>query len=115
MHHDYLWQVALLQLPQDVHPLLSLLCDGAGVQLPLELLRYGAQEVERLHGIDEGLTQGDGLCCKSTTLSSFFRAFSSKLLILLLEAYTVLTLFYRIQNRFPIFYKFFNTVVSSNT
>ena len=48
MHHC-LWQVELLQLPQEVHPLLSSFGEGADVQLPLEVLGDdGAQEAEGL-------------------------------------------------------------------
>ena len=38
MHHHCLWQVEFLQLPQEEHPLLSMLGEGAVVQFPLEVL-----------------------------------------------------------------------------
>jgi len=53
VHH----QVGLLQLPQEEHPLLSLLFDGANVQLLFEVLISGG---EGLHSVDRGVTQGDG-------------------------------------------------------
>ena len=47
VHHHCLWQVELLQLPQEVHPLLSSFGEGADVQLPLEVLGDdGAQEAD---------------------------------------------------------------------
>ena len=33
VHHHWLWQVVLLQLPQEVHPLLFLLGEGADVKV----------------------------------------------------------------------------------
>ncbi len=45
VHHHCLWQVEFLQLPQEVHPLLCLLGEGADIQLQLEVLGDdGAQE-----------------------------------------------------------------------
>ena len=35
LHHHCPWQVEFLQLPQEVHPLLGFLDEGADVQLPL--------------------------------------------------------------------------------
>lgn len=43
-------------------------------------MQGGAQEVEVLHSVDEAVTQGDGWGRKSTTISTVFRALSSKLL-----------------------------------
>ena len=61
MHHHRLWQVELLQLPQEEHPLLGFLCNGADVQLPLKVLGDdGSQEAAGLHNVDWGVTQGDG-------------------------------------------------------
>ena len=52
MHHHCLWQVELLQLPQEVQSLLGLFGDGADVQLPLEVLGDGgAQETRGLHSV----------------------------------------------------------------
>ena len=48
VHHHCLWQVEFLQLPQEVHPLLCLLDEGADVLLPFEVLGDdGTQEFER--------------------------------------------------------------------
>ncbi len=61
MHHHCLWQVELLQLLQEVHPLLCFFGEGADVQLPLEVLGYdGPQEEEGVHSVYWGVTQGDG-------------------------------------------------------
>ena len=61
MHHHCLWQVELLQLPQEVHPLLSSFGEGADVQLPLEVLGDdGPQEAEGLCSVDWGVSKGDG-------------------------------------------------------
>ena len=61
VHHHCLWQVELLQLPQEEHPLLGFLCDGADVQLPFKVLGDdGSQEAAGLHNVDCGATQGDG-------------------------------------------------------
>ncbi len=52
MHHYCRWQVELLQLPQEVHPLLGFFGEGADVQLPLEVLGYdGPQEAEGVHSV----------------------------------------------------------------
>ena len=60
MHHHRLWQVELPQLPQEVHPLLGFLGEGADVQLPLEVLgNDGTQEAEGLHRVNWGVTQDD--------------------------------------------------------
>ena len=57
VHHHCLWQVEFLQLPQEVHPLLCFLDEGADVQLPLEVLGDGSsQEAERLHSVNCGVT-----------------------------------------------------------
>src|SRR4029434_7971309 len=47
VHHHCLWQVELLQLPQEVYPLMCFFGEGDDVQLPLEVL-------------GSGWTQGDG-------------------------------------------------------
>ena len=61
VHHHCLWQVELLQLPQEVHSLLSYFGEGADVQLPLEVLGDdGAQKAEGLRSVDWGVSQGDG-------------------------------------------------------
>ena len=53
-------EVKLLQLPQEVHPLLDLLSDGADVLLPLEVLADdGSQEAEGLHRGHRGVTEDD--------------------------------------------------------
>src|SRR4029434_7943687 len=50
VHHHFLWQVELLQLPQEVHPLMCFFGEGDDVQLPLEVLGDdGAQKAEGLH------------------------------------------------------------------
>ena len=62
VHHHCLWQVELLQLPQEVHPLLSSFGEGADVQLPLEVLGDdGAVKAEGLRSVDWGVSQGDGI------------------------------------------------------
>ena len=38
MHHHRLWQVELLHLPQEVHPLLSLFVEITDILLSLEAL-----------------------------------------------------------------------------
>jgi len=80
VHRHCLWQVELLYLPQEVHPLLGLFGDGADVQLPLEVLSDGdAQETKGLAShrvMGEG---GAGLFKKPTTISTVLRALSSKL------------------------------------
>ena len=59
--------------------------EGADVQFPLEVLgEDSAQEAKRLHSVDWGVTQGDGVSgivffLKSTTISTVLRALSSKL------------------------------------
>ena len=61
VHHHRLWQVEFLQLPQEEHPLLCFFDEGAAVLLPFEVLGDdGAQEAERLHSSDWGVTQSDG-------------------------------------------------------
>ena len=61
MHHHFLWQVELLQLPQEVNPLLGSFDEGADVELPLEVLGDdGAQEAEGLRSVNWGVSQGDG-------------------------------------------------------
>ena len=50
-----------VQLPQEVHPLLCFLGEGADAQFPLEVLgEDSAQEVEGLHSVDWGVAHGDG-------------------------------------------------------
>ena len=50
VHHHCLWQVELLQLLQEEHPLLGFLCNGADVQLPFKVLGDdGSQESAGLH------------------------------------------------------------------
>jgi len=49
VHHHCTWQVEFLQLPQEEHP-----------QLPLEVRGDdSSQEVERLHSVNCGVTEGD--------------------------------------------------------
>ena len=60
VYRHCLWQVELLRLPQEVHPLLCFLGEGADVQFPLEVLgEDSAQEAEGLHSVDWEVTQGD--------------------------------------------------------
>lgn len=62
VHHCCLRQVKLLQLPQEVHPLMSFVDQRVNVQRPLEVLGDdSSQEVERVHSIDRGVTQYDGV------------------------------------------------------
>ena len=66
VHHHCPWQVEFLQLPQEVHPLLGFLDEGADVQLPLEVLGDdGSQKAEGLHSVNCGVTEGDGGRCSS--------------------------------------------------
>ena len=61
MHHHCLWQVEFLQLPQEVHPLLCFLCEGADVQFPLEVLGQDSkEEAGGLHSVDWRVAQDDG-------------------------------------------------------
>ena len=64
MPHYCLWQVELLQLPEEVHPLLCFLGERADVQFPLEVLgEDNAQEAKGLHSVDWEVAQGDGAEC----------------------------------------------------
>lgn len=57
VNHHCVWQVELLQLPQEIHPLLSLFDEVADVQLPLEVLGDdGAQGAAVLHSVWWGVT-----------------------------------------------------------
>ena len=82
MHHHRLWQVEILQLPQEEHPLLGFLCDG----FPFKVLGDdGSQETAGLHNVDCGATHrvmgvsGAGFFLKSATISTVFTALSSRL------------------------------------
>jgi len=69
-------------VPQDVHPLLGLLGDGADVQLPLEVLGDGgAQGTKGLHNVNWGVKQSDGAGRAGffSSISTVLRALSSKL------------------------------------
>ncbi|MEQ2311490.1 hypothetical protein AMECASPLE_020593 [Ameca splendens] len=74
-HHYCLWQAELLQLPQEVHSLQSLLGEGDDVQLPLKILSDdGAQESKGVHNSDWRVTQDDGGgwgCALSEVLDHF--------------------------------------------
>ena len=61
MEVHYHWQVELLQLLQEVPPLLCFLGEGADVQFSIEVLGAdSAQEAEGLHSVDRGVAQDDG-------------------------------------------------------
>ena len=51
MHHHCLWQVELLQLPQEVHPLMCFFGEADDFQLQLE---GGVCELEELDGLVTG-------------------------------------------------------------
>lgn len=57
---DIMWQVELLQLSHNVHPPVCYLEEEADIQPPLEVLSDdGPQEMEMIHSVDSGVTQGD--------------------------------------------------------
>ncbi|XP_058255048.1 uncharacterized protein LOC131359304 [Hemibagrus wyckioides] len=64
VHQHLLREEKLLQLPQEIHPLLSLLSEGADVLLPLELLGDGISIVHSsLSSQLTGLEAGWAFCC----------------------------------------------------
>jgi len=69
VHHHCLLQVEVLQLPQEEHPLMRLLSDGADDQLPFEVLGSdGAQKAER-HGVICHLQELDRLVTGGAAVS----------------------------------------------
>ncbi len=62
VHRHCLWKIELLQLPQEVHPLLGFLGEGANIQFPIRVLGNDCdQEAEGVYSVDWGVTQGNGV------------------------------------------------------
>ncbi|MEQ2248413.1 hypothetical protein ILYODFUR_018925 [Ilyodon furcidens] len=74
VQHCY-WQAELLQLPQEVHSLVSLLGEAGDVQLPLA----GAQETKGDHNGNWRVTQddGDGWSCALSEVHDHLHCFQS--------------------------------------